>query len=102
MWNKVFSSTCIQVLTKLVTVIIGVIMVKLLTRYLGVEGYGLYAKIFNYASIFAIFSDLGLYTLSIREISAHRHDARMTRTIISTITTIRVLLGCVLGVLAVI
>lgn len=51
-------------------------MIKLVTNLLDVAGYGLYSKLYNYLSIFAVIADLGLYTITVREISA-QNDEKM-------------------------
>jgi len=49
--------------------IIGIIILGLLTRYLGPGGFGNYDAILAYIFIFIAFADLGLYTIFVREIS---------------------------------
>lgn len=45
------------------------VLVGLMTRYLGRQGYGDYATILAFVYIFVVLADLGLYSLTIREIS---------------------------------
>lgn len=70
-------------------------MIRLLTEYLSVEGFGLYAKIYNYLSIFATVADLGLYTIAVREMAkAHASgDSDRFAKISGNILTIRTLGG---------
>ncbi len=49
--------------------IIGIIVLGLLTRYLGPGGFGNYDAVLAYIFIFIAFADLGLYTIFVREIS---------------------------------
>lgn len=50
-------------------VIIGIIMVGLLTRYLGEEGFGNYTTILAYLFFFSSFADFGLYIITINELN---------------------------------
>ena len=69
MFKKIASNTLTQVISKIITAIISIFLLSILTKYLSVEGFWLYSKIFNYLWIFAFLADLGLYTIMIREIS---------------------------------
>lgn len=62
-------------------------------------GYGLYSKIYNYLSIFSVIADLGLYTISVREISKHKDDEEKVKMIAGTILSIRSLMG--LGIIVI-
>lgn len=50
---------------------IGLIIVALLTRYLGAAGFGYYTTIFSYLFFFATAGDLGLYLITINELGRH-------------------------------
>ena len=69
MFNKIASNTLFQVFSKIITAVISIFLLSILTKYLSVEGFWLYSKIYNYLWIFAFLADLGLYTIMIREIS---------------------------------
>jgi O-antigen/teichoic acid export membrane protein len=51
--------------------------------------YGMYTKIYNYTGIFVFLADLGLYAISIREISAKEKDAEK---IVGNVMTLRLIL----------
>lgn len=72
MLKKIASNTLAQVFSKLVTAVIAIVLIWLLTNYLTVELYWTYSKLYNYAYIFAFLVDLGLYAITIREISANK------------------------------
>ncbi len=76
-------------------------MIKILTGYLDIAGYGLYSKIYNYLSIFAVIADLGLYTITVRELSAHKDDPKMVDTIASNVLTLRTLSGCLIFIFSI-
>jgi O-antigen/teichoic acid export membrane protein len=67
--RKIAGHTLVQVIGKLTGNIIGVIVVALLTRYLGQEGFGNYTTILAYLFFFAALADLGLYMITITEIN---------------------------------
>ena len=68
-------------------------MIKILTGYLDVAGYGLYSKIYNYLSIFAVVADLGLYTITVRELTKHQDNPEMIEKISGNILSLRTLSG---------
>jgi O-antigen/teichoic acid export membrane protein len=86
---KVFTNTLAQIGGKLSTALISIFLIKILTNYLDVEGYGVYSKIYNYLSIFSVIADLGLYAMSVREISKYRNDPKMMEKIAGCIMTLR-------------
>lgn len=91
--KSVYSNTIAQIAGKVATAFISIFLIKILTNYLDVEGYGLYAKIYNYLSIFSVIADLGLYTLSVREMSKNLGDRDKVAHIAGTLLTLRTLLG---------
>lgn len=91
--KKVYSNTIAQIAGKVATALISIFLIKILTNYLDVAGYGLYSKIYNYLSIFSVIADLGLYTISVREISEHKDDHEKVKMIAGTILSIRSIMG---------
>lgn len=75
MLKKVASNTISQILSKVFTAIISIFLISSLTKYLSPEMYWQYNKIYNYLSIFTFLADLGLYTISVREISKDKDNA---------------------------
>jgi O-antigen/teichoic acid export membrane protein len=67
--KSIAKNTIIHTLGKFGGSAIGVLIVALITRYLGAEGYGRYATIFAYLFFFSILSDLGLYVVGLNEFS---------------------------------
>ncbi|MDD2907655.1 MAG: oligosaccharide flippase family protein [Candidatus Gracilibacteria bacterium] len=90
MLKKIASNTFSQILSKAVTAIIAIFLISILTNYLSVEMYGLYSKIYNYTGIFVFLADLGLYAISIREISNNRENSSK---IVGNVMTLRLILG---------
>lgn len=68
-------------------------MIKVITNYLDVEGYGLYTKIYNYLSIFAVIADLGLYTITVRELTRYQDDKEMVEKISGNVLSLRTVSG---------
>lgn len=50
------------------------VVVGILTRYLGPAGFGQYSAVFAYLYVFTALADLGLYTILVREISRSGAD----------------------------
>lgn len=67
--RKILSNTAFQIFGKGVTAALSIIVVKLLTSYLGKEGYGQYTTVYEFLAFFGIIADLGLYTIAVREMS---------------------------------
>ena len=85
----------IATLSRLILGGISLVVVGILARYLGPDGFGQYSAIFAYLYIFTALADLGLYTVLVREIS--KNDADET-SIASKIFTLRffIIIGCIL------
>lgn len=96
-FKKIASNTLSQIFSKAITAIISIFLIGLLTKYLPMELYGSYNKVFNYLGIFAFLADLGLYTIAVREISRYQEKTSM---IIGNVLTIRTLLGLLIWIIA--
>ncbi len=99
--KTVFVNTSSQIVAKVVTVLLGFFTVGLLTRYLGVEQYGVYTLVFAYLSFFGIFADFGLQLTLVRDVSGDKSSeglrsayffTKIILTIISTLIPLIVLL----------
>ena len=97
--KKVLTNTLAQIAGKIATAGISIFLIKILTNYLGVDGYGLYSKIYTYLSIFSVIADLGLYTMSVREMTKYQGDPKRLRVISGTIMSLRAIFG--VGIIAV-
>lgn len=93
---KVFTNTLAQIGGKMSTALISIFLIKILTNYLDVEGYGVYSKIYNYLSLFSVIADLGLYAMSVREISKYRNNPEMMEKIAGCILSLRAGFGVVI------
>lgn len=98
--KKIYTNTIAQIGGKLITALISIFLIKILTNYLDLAGYGLYSKIYNYISIFSVIADLGLYTISVRELSKHQDDRVMREKISGNILSLRTLSGLIIIILS--
>lgn len=98
--KKVYTNTLAQIAGKASTAFISIFLIKALTNYLDLADYGLYSKIYNFLSVFAVIADLGLYTITIREISDHKGNSKMVEKIVGNVLSIRTGLGAFIILLA--
>lgn len=84
-------------MAKGVLAVIGFVTVKIITNYLEVAGYGYYTGVYDFIAFFGIASDLGLYTIAVREMA--RDDQNIDK-IIGNILSIRTILVIVTMLLA--
>jgi len=96
---KIGANTLAASLGRVIGSVLALLSMALMTRALGVEGFGEYATIIAYLTTFQILADLGLYSLFTREIS--QNPAR-ERELLSIFFTLRLLAGAFLLALAVI
>lgn len=80
-YNATFSG-----IVKVIDTFLALVITALLTRYLGPAGFGDYIIIFTFWYIFMVLADLGLYSITVRDIS--QNDGRESE-IISNALTLR-------------
>ena len=97
MYKKIASNTLFQIASKAITAFISIFLIWILTKYLPIELYGSYNKVYSYLWIFAFLADLGLYTITIREISQKKVDPEK---IIGNVLTLRTILWLGIWILA--
>ncbi len=90
LYKKIASNTLFQVLTKVCTALISILLLSILTKNLSVEYFGIYNKVFQYLGIFIFLADLWLYTIAIREIGKYPKN---TEKIIGNILSLRLVLA---------
>ena len=59
--RKIAHNTIIQIIGKGISTVIGVIVIAMLTRYLGQSGFGQYTTIMAFLQFFGVLVDMGLY-----------------------------------------
>lgn len=95
--KRVAYNTIIQFLGKITTAGLSLAVVALLTRYLGVSGYGEYTTAFAFVSFFAVFADFGINIIIVREISK---DEKLAPGIIANVLGLRILFSLSILLLA--
>lgn len=88
--RKVLSNTAFQVAGKLLTAGISVIIIKIITNYLDISGYGQYSQVYDFLSYFAIISDLGLFTIAVKEMAK---DEQKISFVIGNVLSVRILVA---------
>ncbi len=86
--KRIAYNVLVSSVSKVLSTILALVSIGFITRYLGKEGFGEYATVLAFLSLFSAISDLGLYSISTREIS--RKDARQEQ-IMGNIFTLRFL-----------
>ncbi len=95
--QKIAFNTIVQIIGKMITTAISVVMLAYLARYLGVEGYGDFTVIFALLGFFAIIADIGFYNVAVREISKHPEKAK---DIMGNIFSLRIIFALAFLILA--
>ena len=67
--RKIAKNTLIQIIGKGLSTLLGVASLAIMTRYLGVSGFGEYSTIITFVSFFAMSADLGLTLITAQMIS---------------------------------
>ncbi|HPN96208.1 MAG TPA: flippase [Candidatus Moranbacteria bacterium] len=95
--RKIAYNVVVSSVAKVLATVLALVSIGLITRYLGKEGFGNYATVLAFFSFFGALSDLGLYSISTREIS--RPGADQER-IMSNMFTIRIISSLVVLVIS--
>lgn len=74
--QTVLKNTFWLVLAEGISKALSFILSIFVARYLQVSGYGIFSFVFAFSAMFAIFADVGLSTLTIRELAKNRKLAR--------------------------
>ncbi|MBU0727949.1 flippase [Patescibacteria group bacterium] len=67
--RKILENTFIQVLGKLITAGLSIVVLKIISGYLGTAGYGDYTTVYQFLAFFGIAADFGIYTITVKEMS---------------------------------
>jgi len=67
--RRIAHNTMLQIVGKVISTIIGLVVIAILTRYLGEEGFGHYYTVTVFLQLFGILVDLGLYIILVKKIS---------------------------------
>ena len=69
--QKVLGNTAIQTLGRFTTAAVSIVILKLISTYLGKSGYGSYTTVYEFLAFFAIIADFGIFQIAVKEMSAH-------------------------------
>lgn len=95
--RKILWNTVSQIIGKTAIALIGIIIIKMITNFLGKTGYGEYTTAFEFLAFFGIVADLGLYTIGVREMAK---DEKQIPKIIGNIMTIRMVVVILMVIVA--
>ena len=96
--RKILENTFIQVLGKLITAGLSILVLKIISGYLGTSGYGDYTTIYQFLAFFGIIADFGIYTITVKEMS--RNEDRIP-VILGNVMGLRTFLAILAMLLAV-
>ncbi|MEA3449720.1 MAG: flippase [Patescibacteria group bacterium] len=71
---KIALNTAVQFISKIITIILGLLTIALITRYLGQIGFGEYTIAMTFLMFFGIIADLGLTLVTVQVISMPNID----------------------------
>lgn len=86
--RKIAYNVVVSTIAKILSTVLALVNIGLITRYLGVNGFGNYATVLAFFSFFGAILDLGLYSIGTREIS---RDGANEQKIMSNVFTLRFL-----------
>jgi O-antigen/teichoic acid export membrane protein len=86
--RKIAYNVLVSSVSKMLSTVLALVAIGFITRYLGTTGFGNYATILAFLSFFGAVGDLGLYSISTREISRKGADEKR---IMSDIFTLRLI-----------
>ncbi len=88
----------VALIVRVITNLLGLVVIGLMTRHLGAEGFGQYSTVFAYLFIFSILSDMGLATFLTREISKNEGRQVETTSLIFTLRLIMVIFASIIAI----
>jgi len=100
-FRKITINTLIASLARIIDTVLALVLVAILTRHLGKEGYGHYTTIVAYVHIFVSLANLGLYNILLRDLGKPGIDEEKTVNNIFALRMIGLLLILPLSILAV-
>jgi len=74
--RKIAYNVIFNVITKILSTILALVSIGFITRYLGKEGFGNYSTVLAFFAFFGSVADLGLYSITAREISRPNADEK--------------------------
>ncbi len=87
---RIAKNTLVQIISKIISTILGLFSIALITRYLGQAGFGEYTTVITFLTFFAVIADLGL-TLVTAQMIAGRREPEEERHILNNLFGLRLL-----------
>jgi len=87
--QRIAKNTGVLLFAQIASYILGFFFVMYTARYLGAEGFGILSFALAFTGIFGVFSDLGLSTLTVREVARNKSLAKKY---LGNITAIKIIL----------
>jgi O-antigen/teichoic acid export membrane protein len=95
--RKIAYNVAVSSVSKVLSTVLALVSIGLIARYLGKEGFGNYATALAFLSFFSAIADLGLYSVSTREISRPGADEKK---IMGNVFTLRIVISTFVFLLA--
>jgi O-antigen/teichoic acid export membrane protein len=97
--RRIAKNTTVLFVSQMITYIIGFFITIYTARYLGVEGFGTLTLALALTGIFVVFTDLGLGTLTVREVA---RDKSLAYKYVGNTTVMKLILSIITSVLIII
>ncbi|PIS07812.1 hypothetical protein COT78_01565 [Candidatus Berkelbacteria bacterium CG10_big_fil_rev_8_21_14_0_10_43_13] len=97
--NKIASNTLVQMIGRIIILALSLVSIKLVTNYLGTAGTGYYNTVITYLSFVIVIADLGLFSVTVREVSKNPHKLKQLFSNIFTIRFVTALIATFLAIL---
>jgi O-antigen/teichoic acid export membrane protein len=88
--RRIVKNTTVLFISQIITYIIGFFIAIYMANYLGPLGFGIIQTALALTAIFGVFTDLGLGTLTVREVS---RDKSLTKKYVANTTVMRIILA---------
>ena len=99
--RKILENTFVQVLGKLITAALSILVLKIISGYLGTAGYGDYTTVYQFLAFFGIIADFGIYTITVKEMSRDESKIPVILGNVMGLRTFLVIIAMALAVLTV-
>lgn len=74
--RKIIFSTLVQYIGRIAQIVLAALTIKLVTNFLSVNNYGVYATISEYALFFSVAANLGIFATTVRQMSVNPTDGK--------------------------
>lgn len=89
--QRIARNTSIFFISQIISYVLTFFYTVYIARFLGADGYGILAFALAFSGIFSILADLGLNTLTVRELSKYKN---LTKKYIGNVLAIKLILAC--------